>query len=144
MDQTQEGILLALDVGAKRIGVAVAGHSVRFARPLKTLVHTDNIFTEIAGLVQDNHVTLVVVGYPRGLEGQITEQTKVIEAFVKELKAHVGVRIDWQDETLTSVKAETELAARHKGGMYNRSDVDALAATYILEDYITEHPGELS
>lgn len=144
MDQTQAGTLLALDVGAKRIGVAVAGRDIRFARPLKTLENSDNIFAEIAGLVQDNQVTVVVVGYPRGLEGQITEQTKAIEAFVDKLKPHIPVRIAWQDETLTSVKAETELATRHKGGMYNKSDVDALAATYILEDYITEHPGELS
>lgn len=144
MDQTKEGTLLALDVGAKRIGVALAGHDVRFAKPLTTLEHTDTIFADIAGLVQDNHATVVVVGYPRGLEGQITEQTKTIETFVEELKLHLDARIEWQDETLTSVKAETELAAQHKGGMYNKADVDALAATYILEDYITEHPGELS
>lgn len=144
MDQTKEGTLLALDVGAKRIGVALAGRDVHFAKPLTTLEHTDTIFADIAGLVQANHATVVVVGYPRGLEGQVTEQTKTIETFVEELKSHVDARIEWQDETLTSVKAETELAARHKGGMYNKSDVDALAATYILEDYITEHPGELS
>lgn len=142
MNQVKEGTLLALDVGAKRIGVAVTGHGIRFARPLTTLEHTSNIFREIATLVQDNDVTLVVVGYPRGLEGQVTEQTKAIEAFMDELKPHIGVSVDWQDETLTSVKAESELAARHKGGRYSKADVDALAATYILEDYITEHPGE--
>ena len=144
MDKTKDGTVLALDVGAKRIGVALARHDVPMAKPLTTLAHTDTIFTDIAGLIQESHATVVVVGYPRGLEGQATEQTKTIEAFVEELKSHVDTRIEWQDETLTSVKAEAELAARHKGGMYNKSDVDALAATYILEDYITEHPGELS
>lgn len=144
MNQTQNGSLLALDVGSKRIGVALAGSGVRFAKPLTTLEHTEDIFAEIVGLVQDNQVTVVVVGYPRGLEGQITEQTKSIEAFVEDLKQHLSVPVAWQDETLTSVKAETELESRHKGGMYNKSDVDALAATYILEDYINEHPGEIS
>jgi putative holliday junction resolvase len=143
MDRITAGTILALDVGAKRIGVALAGRDVPFAKPLMTLAHTDTIFADIAALVQENHATVVVVGYPRGLEGQATEQTKTIEAFVEDLKVHLDVRLEWQDETLTSVKAETELASRHKGGMYNKSDVDALAATYILEDYITEHPGVL-
>jgi putative Holliday junction resolvase len=144
MDQTQQGSILALDVGAKRIGVALAGQGISFAKPLTTLDHTDHIFTEIAGLVQDHQATVVVVGFPRGLEGQTTEQTRTVEAFVDDLKHHVQVPVEWQDETLTSVKAEAELAARHKGGMYNKADVDALAATYILEDYITEHHGALS
>ena len=144
MNQTQYGSLLALDVGSKRIGVALAGGGVSFVKPLTTLEHTDNIFEEIAGLVQDNQVTVVVVGFPRGLEGQTTEQTRSVEAFVEDLKQYVTAPIQWQDETLTSVKAETELALRHKGGMYTKSDVDALAATYILEDYINEHPKETS
>lgn len=144
MNQTKEGALLALDVGAKRIGVALAGRDVGFASPLTTLEHSNDIITKIADLVRDNHVTLVVVGYPRGLEGQATEQTKIVEAFVDGLKSQIPVRIEWQDESLTSIKAEAELSARHKGAMYNKADVDALAATYILEDYITEHPGEIS
>lgn len=144
MDRTTAGTILALDVGAKRIGVALAGHDVPFAKPLTTLDNTDKIFADITALVQANHATVVVVGYPRGLEGQVTEQTKTIEAFVDAMAKQLDVRIEWQDETLTSVKAETELAARHKGGMYNKADVDALAATYILEDFLNEHPGVLS
>ncbi|MFI5275496.1 MAG: Holliday junction resolvase RuvX [Candidatus Saccharimonadales bacterium] len=142
MNQTQNGSLLALDVGARRIGVALASAGAYFAKPLATLDHTNDIFTEISGLAKEHDVTVIVVGYPRGLEGQTTEQTKTIEAFVDELRTHVSVSVEWQDETLTSVKAETELASRHKGGVYNKADVDALAATYILEDYLTEHPGK--
>lgn len=144
MDQTHKDSYLALDVGAKRIGVALAGQDVRFARPLTTLNHTDQIFTEISGLVQEHHATVLVVGFPRGLQGQTTDQTKTVEAFVEDLRRHVSVPIAWQDETLTSVKAEAELNSRHKDGVYNKADVDALAATYILEDYLAEHQGRFS
>lgn len=142
MDQAHKDSYLALDVGAKRIGVALAGHDVHFAKPLMTLEHTDQIFAEISSLVDQYHATVVVVGFPRGLEGQTTEQTKTVEAFVEDLKLHVSVPVSWQDETLTSVKAEAELAERHKDGVYNKADVDALAATYILEDYLAEHQGK--
>lgn len=142
MNQVQNGSLLALDVGAKRIGIALASAGAYFAKPLTTLDHTNDIFTEISALAKQHDVTVIVVGYPRGLEGQTTYQTKTIEAFVDELRTHVSLPVEWQDETLTSVKAEQELASRHKDGVYNKADVDALAATYILEDYLTEHPGK--
>ncbi len=132
--------LLALDVGERRIGVALAENSVRFAHPLLTLEHSADIFTHIQKLIDEHHVATVIVGLPRGLDGQATAQTRTVEAFVEDLKPHVQVPIIWQDEALTSVKAETELAARgNKRSEYNKSDVDALAATYILEDYIAEH-----
>lgn len=139
MKQTQQGSLLALDVGTKRIGVAFAEQDVRLAHPLATLLNSETVFTDIAKLVAEHHVSTIVVGLPRGLDGQVTAQTHIVESFVDDLKHYVDVSIEWQDEALTSVKAEAELASRHKGGVYNKSDVDALAATYILEDYITEH-----
>lgn len=142
MNQTQNGSLLALDVGAKRIGVALSSAGVYFAKPLTTLDYSNDIFAEISVLAKQHDVTVIVVGYPRGMSGQATEQTKAIEAFVDELRKNVSIPVEWQDETLTSVKAEAELASRHKGDVYNKADVDALAATYILEDYLTEHPGK--
>jgi putative holliday junction resolvase len=144
MNQTQKGSLLALDVGAKRIGVALAGNGISIARPLTTLEHSENVFTDIAALVKDHSVSTIVVGLPRGLNGQTTEQTKSVENFVEDMRQHVHASVAWQDEALTSVKAEEELSSRSKDGVYNKADVDALAATYILDDYLTEHPGELS
>lgn len=143
MNRTHTGSLLALDVGERRVGVALASHGISFAKPLVTLERTDDIFAKIADLVTEHQAAVLVVGYPRGLAGQTTEQTTRTEVFVEELCAHVSIPVAWQDEALTSVKAEAELAARHKDGVYNKADVDALAATYILEDYLTEHPGKV-
>ena len=131
--------VLALDVGAKRVGVAVASLAARLPRPLTTLQADDaNFFATLQSLAETEGATALVVGYPRGLEGQSTAQTAVIEAFTHQLKEHSSLPIYLQDEALTSKRAEAELTAR--GKTYARGDIDALAASYILEDWLTDHP----
>lgn len=138
MQASPQHHLLALDVGSKRIGVAIADAQTPFARPLTTLDQSAEVVADITDLVRQYQVAVVVVGLPRNLQGEPTKQTKAVEDFAASLGGYLSVPIAWQDEALTSVKAEDELAARGKA--YNKSDVDALAATYILEDYIAEHP----
>ncbi|HVS58190.1 MAG TPA: Holliday junction resolvase RuvX [Candidatus Saccharimonadales bacterium] len=133
--------ILALDVGMVRIGVARASTVARLAEPLTTLPHTPEIYQEIADLCKEHGARIVVVGLPRGLEGQHTGQTDYVEDFVEELKRQSKLTVVVQDEALTSRKAEAELANRRKA--YHREEVDALAATYILEDYLAEHGGDL-
>ncbi len=127
--------ILGLDIGAVRIGVAIATSGVNIASPLMTIDNSDEVIDKIRKLIEDNHVDIVVVGLPRGLEGQTTAQTEYVLEFIDRLTA-AGLNIRSQDEALTSVKAEDELKARRK--RYNKEDVDALAATYILEDYLNE------
>lgn len=134
----EPGNLLALDVGERRVGVAIANETVGFAHALTTLEVSGSIHEDIKKLTDTNDVRLIVVGLPRGLEGQDTKQTEKVRAFVETLKQHITLPMAFQDEALTSHKAETELGQR-KGG-YDKGEVDALAATYILEDYIMEHP----
>lgn len=129
--------ILALDVGEKRVGVAVASRIARLPHPLTTLDPSDGFFDALKAIVQQENIDTVVVGFPRGLSGQHTQQTASIEAFTVELKTHVTLPVYFQDEALTSQKAKDELAAR--GGTYSKGDVDALAATYILEDFLNEH-----
>ncbi|HXR50074.1 MAG TPA: Holliday junction resolvase RuvX [Verrucomicrobiae bacterium] len=129
--------ILALDVGEKRIGVAVASVVARLPRPLTTLARDDRFFVALEDLVKTEDAGTIVVGLPRGLSGQETRQTAAIEEFVTELKQHFDLPIHLQDEALTSAQAEAEL--EKSGKMYNRGDIDALAATYILEDFLLEH-----
>lgn len=128
-------IVLGLDVGSVRIGAALGRSDVRIAQPLTVLEHTSDIFTGIAELVAKERVTSIVVGWPRGMQGQETAQTKSVEAFVATLRQHVSQPIYLQDEALTSHKAEAELRDRKKP--FTKGEVDALAATYILDDYLT-------
>ena len=128
--------IIALDVGAKRVGVAVTTLVARLPRPLQTLERGDNFFTELKKIIDSEAVNLIVVGLPRGLQGQHTKQTQAIEDFTEELKQHSSLAIHFQDEALTSHKAEEELEARGKA--YKKADIDALAATYILNDFLIE------
>jgi putative Holliday junction resolvase len=125
---------IGLDVGEKRIGVAKAHHSVRLASPLTVVEHGPDVWSDLQSLCQENQVSQIVVGLPRGLDGQSTAQTQYVERFVEELKSRIGLTVHLQDEAVTSKQAEAELEARKKP--YNKGDIDALAATYILQDYL--------
>jgi len=126
--------ILALDVGRVRVGIALASRSAAIASPLTTLANDDGFVARLQELLGSHVIDTIVVGLPRGLEGQSTEQTDYVLAFAKNLQKAINVPVVLQDEALTSVKAEEELKARGKA--YTKEDVDALSATYILEDYL--------
>lgn len=132
------GPLIGLDIGSQRVGVAVARGDVRIAHPLTTLTADEAVFDAIGSLVREHQAEIIVAGWPRGLSGQHTAQTIVTEQFVDRLRTLAGVPVVLQDEALTSQKAEAELKARSKP--FERAEVDALAATYILEDFMNEQP----
>lgn len=127
---------LALDVGSKRIGVAIASLSFKLPRPLYTLANDDDFIARLKRLIETEAIGVLVVGLPRGLDGQETGQTKYVREFVDQLKTQIELPINFQDEALSSARAEAELTAR--GKIYQKGDIDALAATFILEDYLLE------
>jgi putative Holliday junction resolvase len=134
MQQNPNTSILALDIGAVRVGVAVASASVRLARPLVTLNHDETVFERIKGLCIEHNISELVCGLPRGLDGQETSQTAYARGFASKLPSLVGLPVYLIDEALTSKQAKEEL--NNRGKPYKKGDVDALAATYILEDYL--------
>lgn len=130
--------ILALDVGEKRIGVAIATLQARIAGPLKTLINTETTHQDIQALIDEHAAGILVIGLPRGLDGQHTRQTMVVEEFKATLERIVTIPVYWQDEALTSRQAESELESR--GKPYKKEDIDSLSATYILEDFVRDHP----
>lgn len=133
--------VLALDVGSKRVGLAVASMEARLPRPLTTLLRGENFFKELKEVIRQEAVTDLIVGLPRGLDGQSTEQTAEIERFSAQLQAEIDLPVHFQDEAVTSKQAEDELQSR--GKTYEKSDIDALAATYILEDWLANYKGSV-
>jgi putative Holliday junction resolvase len=127
--------ILALDVGDVRIGVAMADAELKFANPLTTLTNDEHIWDALGALIQENQVQTVVVGLPRSLQGHDTAQTQICRLFAQSLSERLQIGVVLQDEAATSVKAEAELRSRKKP--YEKADIDALAATYILEDYLS-------
>lgn len=126
--------ILALDIGERRIGVAVANALARLPRSLTTLDNNDSVLDELKSLVTTENISTIVVGLPRGMNGQETDQTKSTREFAKKIEEATSLRVSFQDETLTSVQAEAEL--KRSGKPYNKASIDAMAAVYILEDFL--------
>lgn len=133
-----EASVLALDVGSKRIGVARAKLGTHFSVPCAVLNHNDKVFADITHLVNKESAVAIVVGLPRNLSGDDTPQTISIREFISQLKSVAGVPIYQQDEAGTSKKAEAELRQHKRPPKGPAGSVDALAATYILEDFLTK------
>ena len=133
--------LLCLDVGERRIGVALVDLSIPIPIP-KTTIEVDGAeLQQIVKLIDYEGARKLVVGYPRNQQGEVTKQTEYVEAFVQRLQATEGFSADvvYQDESLTSVMAEQQLIAQKKP--YTKGDIDAHAARIILQDYIERHHG---
>lgn len=130
--------IIALDVGSRRVGVALASLQARLPAPLTTLARGESTFHDIHQLIDQHGVAALVVGLPRGLDGQHTAQTVAVEEFKANLERTLAIPVYWQDEALTSRQAEAELESR--GRLFKKEDIDALSATYILEDFLRDHP----
>lgn len=128
--------LVCLDVGEKRIGVAVADSAIKIAIAFDTIIVDGTELQKIAEIVIRENAEIVVVGYPRNQQGEVTAQTNYVELFAKHLESIVD-HIVFQDESLTSVMAEQRLVAMKKP--YTKGDIDAQAAAIILEDYMETH-----
>ena len=128
--------LVCLDVGEKRIGVAVADSSVRIAVPLLTIAVDGDEIRTIAEIVSRENAKKIIVGYPRNQQGETTAQSAYVEAFSSQLE-DIG-EVVFQDESLTSVLAESRL--KDSGKPYKKEEIDAMAAAIILQDYLETYP----
>ncbi len=140
---TMTNYVLGLDVGDRRIGVALASAIARLPAPLRTLDRqkTDDVLVDISQLVAEYQVGVVVVGLPRGMSGQETEQTALTRDFAAELAKHLEIPVVMQDEAGTSLEAERLL--KQRGKPYQKGDIDSEAAALILQDYL-QHTAERS
>lgn len=135
MDTHNSRNYIALDVGDARIGVAYAHAVARLPRPYTTLANDESLWAKLSKIIQDESIGSVIVGLPRNLHNVDTTQTYTVRRFAEEFrKRYKNIGVYLQDEALTSRKAESELYSR--GKPFSKGDVDALAATYILEDYL--------
>jgi putative holliday junction resolvase len=126
--------LLALDVGERKIGVARASAIAKIAEPLITLANDASFASKLDQLISEHSVDTLVVGLPRGMNGQDTAQTEYVKQFIDSL--NVSSKVVLQDEAVTSVMAEQQL--KEAGKPYTKEDIDAVAASLILNDYLQE------
>ncbi len=122
--------LLGLDIGEKRIGVARVNLTAKIPEPLTTLINDASFAKNIANLVKEHEIDALVVGLPRNMNGEVTEQTDIVKKFVTENLSEF--KVIYQDETLSSVEADTRLGNLR----VPKAEIDSLAASIILEDYL--------
>lgn len=132
------GRVLALDVGERRIGVALSDPTRVLASPLTTLRAQPRarVLGEIAALVQRNEVAEVVVGLPLTLSGEIGPQALIIQAFAAELQQALAVPVHLLDERLTSVAAERMMIDLGLRPEQRKARIDEVAASIILQDFL--------
>lgn len=135
---------LGIDYGHRRIGLAISDPTGLLARPWKTIARHGNhtqvasaLVAEIEQLArEEDGLAGVVLGFPRTLGGDATDQTEAVSAVAKALRARLEVPIVLQDERLSSREAESRLARRVKSWRDRKLLLDAASAAVILQDYL--------
>jgi len=137
---------LGIDYGTRRIGLALSDPTGLLARPWKTIAVNGGpqrvaavLAQEAAALLAEpDGLSAIALGYPRRLNGAPTPQTSVVEEIAAALRASIDIPVVLQDERLSSVEAESELARREKDWRKRKAQLDARSAAIILQDYLDE------
>lgn len=138
MDDSQPGRMLGIDVGARRIGVAVS--EGRIAVPLTIIEHTNRAadIARVAELAREHEARTIVVGVPLGGDGGETEQSRLTRKFGEQLARSVDAGVLYHDESYSSVAIAAVDAPprRRPRNAREKTRIDDLAAAVILQSYI--------
>ena len=128
--------ILALDVGRKRIGLAISQSGILVQEFLTMDNKESSSFTEIAEIIEDEGIEKLVIGLPKNMDGTDAEITKYVEEFSKKLSAIISIPVDFEDERLTTKEAERQL--RNSGLNHEEIEkrIDQYSAKLILEQYL--------
>ncbi len=131
------GRILGVDYGEKRVGLALSDPFKIIASPFKTIVvnSKEQLFEELRIIISENEIEKIILGYPMGLNGEKTNKTKDVEKFKEELE-NIFDKIEFYDESFSSVKAQKIMKTMGKKQKNNKEYIDMLAAQVILEDYL--------
>ena len=132
---------LCLDIGDKRIGVAVSDPFNTYALPVKTYTRKNlkTDIAEIAALMKEKSATAIVCGLPVSMDGTPSVQTEKTKFFIDKLIETVGVKVYSVDERCTTVEAEETLIYMGKSREERKKCVDALAACAILDGFLSDY-----
>ena len=134
---------LGLDIGERRIGVAVSDPTGTVATPLVVLdaraLARDR--APLVRLVEDYEPAVLVVGLPLTLAGEQGSQAALVKSTVRRLIEPLGIPVAYHDERLTSAEAERAMAAAGADARARRGAVDMVAASVLLQSYLDANPG---
>jgi putative holliday junction resolvase len=132
------GRILALDFGARRIGLAISDELGITAQGLETMerTHIREDLARLSAVAREREVSLIVVGNPLTMRGVEGRQSERVRDFAEKLRARSGIEVRLWDERLTSVEAERLLRETGMSRTKRGRAVDRLAAVILLESYL--------
>jgi putative Holliday junction resolvase len=133
-------VIVALDVGQARIGVATSDESELLASPHSVIRRrsTATALEAVARVAREAGAGLVVVGLPISFDGRLHGQAQRVRAFAEQLRRRLAVPLTYADETLSTVRAEEQLRAAGVRPERIRERIDAAAAAVILQEFLDE------
>ena len=130
-------MIIGVDPGERRTGVALADRETRWARPLEVIdAREKDPVVRIAELVEEHSGTVIVVGRPIGLSGNTGPAVEVQQEFIARLRGAVSIPIEEFDERLTTVAADRRLKEAGASATRRKAVKDAVAAQLMLQDYL--------
>ena len=129
---------IGLDLGDRTIGVAISDQLLMTAQSLMTIKRKSKIedIEIINGIIKEKEVSKIIVGLPKNMNNTIGPQAKKVKTFVKELRKHTDLDIDYVAERLTTVSATRVLIEQNVSRKKRKDVIDSVAATYILQTYL--------
>jgi len=129
--------MLALDVGEKRVGVALCDETQTLAWPLLTLRRASKKedFARLASVCREHAIEKVIVGLPKTLRGEEGPQAQRVRRYAIELQAALNLPIEFWDERYSSVDAQERLTSSSRK-VRAKGDIDSAAAAIILQEYL--------
>lgn len=135
--------IMCLDYGDARIGIAFSDYLHMLANPFeihKTLGEQKDI-EYLTTLAKQNDVGLIVIGMPYSLDGSQNERTEITTKFGEKLSQYSGIKVEYEDERLSSYEAEEILKQKRVAPKDRKSQLDMLSAAIILEAYLNNNKG---
>jgi putative Holliday junction resolvase len=134
--------VLALDLGKRRIGLAISDGLGIMAHGLETLERTRirEDLDRLAQIAYEREAQLLLIGNPLHMGGEESKGSHTAREFGRRLSAKTGIPVEFWDERLTSVEANEILAARGVSAQRRKGAVDRIAAILLLESYLQAHP----
>lgn len=129
---------IGLDVGDRTIGIAISDPFLLTAQSLMTIKRKSKIedIEIINDIIKEKEVSKIIVGLPKNMNNTIGPQAKKVKTFVKELKKHTDLDIEYVDERLTTISATRVLIEQNVSRKKRKDVIDSIAATYILQTYL--------
>lgn len=137
-------IYLGLDLGSKTLGLSISDKTCTIASPLEVIRYENEneLFQKLDKIVDERKVDAFVLGNPKNLDGSLSDRSIISLEFKDKLESRYNKEVIMQDERLSTVEAERLLISNGTKRINRKKVIDKLAATIILESFLSRRNNE--